>query len=203
MVSRKRIATLLTAAALCALAVLPLAAQGRSDELVRLRFVGDKESATVEVPLAVLEFLNRHNVGRKVHTGTVNGQKVTLSLDKLVQSLKDNRGKTGETLIFTAEEHGRTTSCYAGFVTPAPRPGKTPVNVVLTVKDLKAATDKTKLTVPLSTVDAVLQALNIEGEQGGDLGGLFKQCVQFANELGTGMLARAVGPTEEVLLSLE
>ena len=48
-----------------------------------------------------------------------------------------------------------------------------------------------------------MQALNIEGEKGDDLGGLFKQCVQFANELGTGLLAKVTGPSEEILLSLE
>ena len=83
MVRRKGIAMVLVAALLAGLAALPLAAQGRSDEVVKLRFASDKETATVEVPMAVLEFLNRHNVGRKVHTGTLNGQKVTLSLDKL------------------------------------------------------------------------------------------------------------------------
>ena len=133
----------------------------------------------------------------------LNGEKVTLSLRKLVNALKENRGKGGETLLFSEEEHGKNVSCYASFAEPTSRPGKVPANVVLLVKDLKAGDTKTKLTVPLSTVDAVMQALNIEGEKADDVGGLFKQCVQFANELGTGLLAKVTGPQEEVLLSLE
>jgi len=200
---RKRTAFVLAVAVLSSSAALPLWAQTQKDEIVRLRFQGDKESATIEVPMAILEFFDRHNVGKTVHTGTLNGQKVTISLGKLVRSLKENRGKSGETLLFSEEEHGKTVNCYASFATPSLRPGKAPANVVLLVKDLKADEAKTKLTVPLSTVDAVMQALNIEGEKGDDLGGLFKQCVQFANELGTGLLAKVTGPSEEILLSLE
>jgi hypothetical protein len=199
----KRAAIVLAAALLSLGAASSLGAQTKQDEMVRLRFQSEKESATVEVPMKILDFFDRHNVGKTVHTGVLNGQKVTLSLSKLVAALKENRGKSGETLLFSEEEHGKTVNCYTSFAPPSPRPGKAPVNVVLVVKDLKANDVKTKLTVPLSTVDAVMQALNIQGNEGDDLGGLFKQCVQFANELGTGLLAKVTGPSEEVLLSLE
>ncbi len=199
----KSAAFVLAAAVLSLPAASPLRAQSTKDEIVRLRFQNDKESATIEVPMAILEFFDRHNAGKTVHTGVLNGQKVTLSLGKLMNSLKENRGKNGETLLFSEEEHGKTVNCYTSFSAPSSRPGKAPVNVVLVVKDLKANDIKTKLTVPLSTVDAVMQALNVEGDKGDDLGGLFRQCVQFANELGTGLLAKVTGPSEEVLLTLE
>lgn len=199
----KRAAIVLVAALLSLGAASSLSAQTKQDEMVRLRFQSEKESATVEVPMKILEFFDRHNVGKTVHTGVLNGQKVSLSLSKLVAALKENRSKSGETLLFSEEEHGKTMNCYASFAQPSPRPAKAPVNVVLVVKDIKANDIKTKLTVPLSTVDAVMQALNIESTEGDDLGGLFKQCVQFANELGTGPLVTVTGPSEEVLLSLE
>ncbi len=198
----KRAATALAAVLFIGAASATMA-QAKQDEMVRLRFQSDKESATVEVPMKILEFFDKHNLGKTVHTGVLNGERVTLSLGKLVSALKENRGKSGETLLFSEEEHAKTVSCYASFAEPTSRPGKVPANVVLLVKDLKAGEVKTKLTVPLSTVDAVMQALNIEGEKADDVGGLFKQCVQFANELGTGLLAKVTGPKEEVLLSLE
>ena len=207
MFSRRTLAIAAAAGLILALA-LPALAQGKPEEMVRLRIQSDKETAVVEIPMLVLEFLNRHQMGRKVHAGELNGQKITLSLDKLIQSLKDSRGKSGETLLFTAEEHGKSTSFHAGFEQGVGRPGKTPASLTLVVRDLKGEKDKTRITVPLSTIDAVLQAIQVEGTAEAakdevDISRVFKDSMPFAQEIGTGILVRVVGPNEEILLSLE
>lgn len=195
----------IAAAGVLALALaLPALAQGRGEEMVKLTVQSEKETAVVEIPMAVLEFVNKHQVGKKVHAGELNGQKVTLSLDKLVQSLKENRGKSGETLLFSAVEEGKKTTFTASFNQGPARPGKTPANLTLVVRDLKAEKEKTQITVPLSTIDAVLSAIQVEGSgDAEEVGKVLKDSMPFAQEIGTGLLVRVLGPTEEVLLRLE
>lgn len=203
MFSRKTLQIALAAGLVLALA-LPGFASGRGEEMVRLTVQSEKESAVVEVPMQVLEFLNRHQVGKKFHAGELNGQKVTLSLDKLVQSLKENRGKSGETLLFSAVEEGKKTSFSASFNEAPARPGKAPANLTLIVRDLKAGKEKTQITVPLSTIDALLSAIQVDGEgDAEDVGKVLKDSMPFAKEIGTGLLARVLGPDEEIILQLE
>lgn len=203
MFSRKTLQIALVAGLALALA-LPGLAAGRGEEMVRLTVQSEKETAVVEVPMQVLEFFNKHQVGKKFHAGELNGQKVTLSLDKLVQSLKENRGKSGETLLFSAVEEGKKTSFSASFNEGPARPGKSPANLTLIVRDLKADKEKTQITVPLSTIDALLQAIQVDGEgDAEDVGKVLKDTMPFAKEIGTGLLARVLGATEEIVLRLE
>ena len=171
-----------TAAALALALALPALAQGRGEEMVKLTIQSEKETAVVEVPMAVLEFLNKHQLGKKIHAGELNGQQVKISLDKLVQSLKENRGKSGETLLFSATENGIKTSFTASFNQGPARPGKTPANLTLVVRDLKAGKEKTQVTVPLTTIDAILQAIEVKGsDDAEDVGKVLKDCMPFTS----------------------
>jgi len=71
-------------------------------------------------------------------------------------------------------------------------------------KDLKAGAEKVRITVPLTAIDAILQAIQVGGSAtGDDLGTLFKSGIPFLKEIGTGLLAHIVSDTEEVTLRLE
>jgi len=202
--SFRRTLQIALAAGLTLALAIPGLAQGRGEEMVRLTVQSEKETAIVEVPMQVLEFLNKHQVGKKIHAGDLNGQKVTLSLDKLVQSLKENRGKSGETLLFSAVEEGQKTTFSASFNQGPARPGKVPANLTLIVRDLKADKEKTQITVPLSTIDAVLSAIQVDGSADAeDVGKVLQDSMPFAKEIGTGLLARVNGATEEIILQLE
>lgn len=189
---------------MASLLALPALAAGQGEEVVRLRVQAEKESVVVEIPMAVLEFFQKHQVTNKLDAGEINGQKITLSLDKLLKGLKDSQGKTGESLLFSAEEAGKKTTFFASVAKGSPRDGKAPTSVSLLVKDLKAGAEKVRITVPLSAVDAVLQAITVEGSgKGDDVGTLFKSGIPFLQEIGTGLLAHLVSDTEEVTLRLE
>jgi hypothetical protein len=194
---------LIAAVAVMALAVAPAAWASGGDEVVQLKIRSDKDNATIEVPLPVLEFLQKHKVGKKLDAGTINGQRVTLSLDQLMQALQDSRAKGGETLLMKIEEPKETTTIHlAVSKETSPRPGKAPTSVVLTAKD-RGDEGPTRITVPLSTVDMIFGSLKVEGKGHDDTTPLFRDLLSFAKDMGTGLLARVVSDDGEVTLTLE
>src|SRR5574340_1186078 len=83
-----------------ALLVQPAQAADKA-EIVQLHVRGDGEHAVIEIPVPVLEFLSKQKATRQLDAGTVNGRKVTFSLDKLLKALDENRAKGGETPLLT------------------------------------------------------------------------------------------------------
>lgn len=200
----KRMKTIGLALAMASVMAVPALASGKGEEMVRLRIQSDKESAVVEVPMPVLEFFQKHQMTNKIDAGEMNGQKITFSLDKLLKGLKENQNKAGESLLFSVEEPGKKATFYAGVTKAEPREGKSPTSVSLLVRDTKAGAEKVRITVPLSAIDTILQAIQVEGNgSGDDLGTLFKSGIPFLKEIGTGLLAHVVSDTEEVTLRLE
>ena len=203
---RKSIGTvrlLIAAIAVMVFAAAPAVWAAGSDEIVQLKIRSDKENATIEVPLPVLEFLQKHKVCKKLDAGTINGQKVTLSLDQLMRALKDTRAKGGETLLMKIEEPKETTTIHLALAKDTvSRPGKKPTSVVLTAKD-RDEEGPTRITVPLSTVDMIFGSIKVEGEGHDDTTPLFRDLLSFARDMGTGMLARVVSDDGEVTLTLE
>lgn len=194
---------LIAAVAVMAFAAAPAVWASGADEIVQLKIRSDKDNATIEVPLPVLEFLQKHKVGKRLDAGTINGQKVTLSLDQLMEALKDSRAKGGETLLMKIEEPKETTTIHLALAQDtASRPGKKPTSVVLTAKD-RDEEGPTRITVPLSTVDMIFGSLKVEGQGHDDTTPLFKDLLSFAREMGTGLLARVVSKDGEVTLTLE
>lgn len=199
---RKTILTALLAALLLALAA-PVLAGG--DPLVQIRVQGDGEEALIQVPMKVLEFLDKNQVGREFHACRMHGQEVTLSLGDMMKALQQ-AGSGGETVLMTVEEEGKKKSVTVGFSdVKAARPGKAPTQVVLSVRGDKAGSEPKdiKISVPLATVEAIFQGVKIE-KQGDDQAGLLiRQLVPFARDLGTGLLARVVSDEGEVSIVLE
>jgi hypothetical protein len=199
---------IIAAAAVLALALAsPAVLASGADELVQLRIKSDHKNAVVEIPLPVLEFLQKHDVGKKIDAGEVHGRRIHVSLDQIMKALKDTRAKGGETLLMKVEEPGETTTIFLAVATDASsRPGKTPTTVVLTAKD-PHKDGPTRITVPLSTVDMLVGSLKIEGDDGEGHGHdpmpLFRDLLSFARDMGTGLLARVQSDDGEVVLELQ
>ena len=196
--TRKRFVVLTAAAVLALTLALPALAKDGT-EIVQFKIVSEKDNATIEVPLAVLQFLNDHQVGRKLDAGKVNGQRIQISLDQVLKSIP----RSGEMTLFQVEEAGKKTTCNMTVVKGAePRPGKAPVNVVLTADEPSKA-GRTKITVPLATIEALFGAVTVDDPEKDDLMPLFRDILPFARQLGTGLLARVQSKDGQVTLMLE
>jgi hypothetical protein len=172
-------------------------------ELVQLHVRGDGDHALIEIPLPVLEFLSRQKATRQLDAGTVNGRRVTVSLDKLLKTLGEARAKGGETPLLTVEEDGKTRSFSLALAKePVARPGAIATSVVLTTAERRRE-GGTRITVPLSTFDLLLGSVQVEPGEGNDPMPLFRDLLSFSREFGTGVLARVISDDGEVTLALE
>lgn len=172
-------------------------------EVMQLHVRGDGEHAVIEIPVPVLEFLAKQKATRQLDAGTVNGRKVTVSLDKVLKALEENRARGGETPLLTVEEDGKSRSFGLALATEAvSRPGRSPTSVVLTAREPHHE-GPTKITVPLTTFDLILGSVQVEPGEGNDPMPLFKNLLSFSREFGTGLLARVVSDEGEVTLTLE
>lgn len=172
-------------------------------EVMQLHVRGDGEHAVIEIPVPVLEFLAKQKATRQLDAGTVNGRKVTVSLDKVLKALEESRAKGGETPLLTVEEDGKSRSFGLALAKEAvSRPGQSPTSVVLTAREPHHQ-GPTKITVPLSTFDLILGSVQVEPGEGDDPMPLFKNLLSFSREFGTGLLARVVSDGGEVTLALE
>jgi hypothetical protein len=175
------------------------------DGLVRIRVEDGEKKALVEIPAAVLTFLDRHQVTREFRACRMEGRPVTLSLGEMMKAL-DAVSPGRESLLLSVEENGRKKTVTLGVVPGAgSRPAKAPTDVILSVhkkgKDGEPADLKVRL--PLSTVEAVLKGIQVEGDRNDPAGALIRDIVPFARDLGTGLLLHVVSDEGEVLLSLE
>ncbi len=199
---RKAILTVLLAALVLATAA-PAVAGG--DPLVQIRVQGDGEQALIEVPMKVLEFLDKNQVGKEFHACRMHGQDVTLSLGDVMKALKQ-AGAGGETVLMTIEEEGKKRSVTVGFADEKSlRPGKAPTQVVLSFRGEKGGREPkdVKISVPLATVEAIFQGVKIEKKGDDQAGLMIRQLVPFARDVGTGLLARVVSDDGEVSIVLE
>jgi hypothetical protein len=196
--TRNRFLALAVAAALALALSLPSLAKD-GNEIVQFKIVSEKDNATIEIPLAVLQFLSDHQVGRKLDAGKFNGQRMQLDLDQILKSLP----KSGEMMLFQVEEAGKKTTCNMTVVKDAAlRPGKEPVNVVLTADEPNKA-GPAKITVPLATIEALFTAVKVDDPEKDDLMPLVRDLLPFARQLGTGLLARIQSKGGQVTLMLE
>lgn len=196
--TRTRLVAVAAAAALALALALPAPAKDGA-EIVQFKITSEKDNATIEVPLAVLQFLNDHQVGRKLDAGKVNGHRIQISLDQVLKSIP----KSGEMTLFQVEEAGQKTTCNMTVVKDgAPRPGKAPVNVVLTADD-PGKPGPTKITVPLATIEALFGAVKVDDPEKDDVMPLLRDLLPFARQLGTGLLARVQSKDGQVALMLE
>lgn len=175
------------------------------DGLVRIRVEDGEKKALVEIPAAVVAFLDRHEVAREFKACRMENRGVTLSFGEMLKALKDaSPGK--EALLLSVEENGRKKTVTLGVVPGAgSRPGKAPTEILLSVQEKKKDGGPTDLKVrlPLATVEAVLQGVKVESEGSDPAGALLRDLVPFARDLGTGLLLHVVSDEGEVLLSLE
>jgi len=175
------------------------------DGLVRIRIEDGGKKALVEIPAAVVTFLDRHQVTREFKACRMEGRPVTLSLGEMMKALEAaSPGK--ESLLLSVEENGRKKTITLGVVPGAgSRPAKAPTDVILSVheKGKEGEPSDLKVRLPLSTVEAVLKGIQVEGDGNDPAGALIRDIVPFARDLGTGLLLHVVSDEGEVLLSLE
>jgi hypothetical protein len=200
---RPAILAVALAFAVLAAAISPSAVAADRVDLVQLHVRGDGEHALIEIPVPVLEFLAKQKATRQLDAGTVNGRRVTFSLEKLLKALDEARAKGGETPLITVEEEGRSRSFSLALAkAAATRPGRAPASVVLTAAETRRG-GPTRITVPLATFDLLLGSVEVEPGEGNDPMPLFKDLLSFSREFGTGLLARVVSDDGEVTLALE
>lgn len=201
---RKALTGLVPALAILA-GLLALPARSADNGLVQIRVEDGQRKALVEVPASVLDFLDRHQATKEFKACRMEGRAVTLSFGDMMKALKEaSPGR--EALLLTVEEGGtRKTVSLAVLPEGASRPGKTPREFVLSVREKGKDAEPTDLKVrlPLSTVEAVLKGVKVESGSSDPAGALIRDVVPFARELGTGLLLHVLSDEGEVLLALE
>lgn len=175
------------------------------DGLVRIRVEDGEKKALVEIPAAIVTFLDRHPVAREFKACRMEGRDVTFSLGEMLKAL-EAATPGQEALLVSVEENGRKKTVTLGVVPGAGhRPGKTPKDVLLSIHEKAEDGEPTDLKVrlPLTTVEAVLRGVRVQGDQTEPAGALLRDLLPFARDLGTGLLLHVVSDEGEILLSLE